>query len=94
MERYVNPSESVSTRVKRAIAELEESRSSDLGTLTKAVDPDETDTLVNSPPPGGEERTRSIAFNTVGIPSKPRAIERSRLESKQLYVAVHSVTAH
>lgn len=65
MIRYVPPSQTPSTAVKRFLAELEECDPSQLGTLSHAVDVDELDELVERPT---ERRgvSRSIAFSYCG----------------------------
>lgn len=50
MEQYIEPDQSVSTILKEAIAELENCRPAQLGTLETVVDIDKLDAIVDSGP--------------------------------------------
>ena len=60
MEREVQHTESVETAVKRVIAEVEECRPTQLGTLQDVIDIEELEELVDSPPQESEEHTQSF----------------------------------
>jgi hypothetical protein len=68
MEREVQHMESVETAVKRVIAEVEECRPTQLGTLQDVIDIEELEELVDSPPQESEEHTQSFSFRYCGHP--------------------------
>lgn len=68
MEREVQHTESVETAVKRVIAEVEECRPTQLGTLQDVIDIEELEELVDSPPQESEEHTQSFLFRYCGHP--------------------------
>ncbi|MDT3436761.1 HalOD1 output domain-containing protein [Haloarcula sp. 1CSR25-25] len=68
MEREVQHTESVETAVKRVIAEVEECRPTQLGTLQDVIDIEELEELVDSPPQESEEHTQSFSFRYCGHP--------------------------
>jgi len=68
MEHEVQHTESVETAVKRVIAEVEECRPTQLGTLQDVIDIEELEELVDSPPQESEEHTQSFSFRYCGHP--------------------------
>lgn len=66
MKQVVKPSELASTAVKRVIADLEECKPSQLGTLSQQVNIDELNAIIDSSPHDGEEKPQSITFRYCG----------------------------